>query len=258
MMSELKNNGSVMTFRRLCTWIFALLLLACALTIRVSIMTSGVRILLAGTLLFGAFTGMVHLIKLSGLHPRALYPAVFFIVLFVVWAVLADRPPNVLSLRSTYVKRLQKFEGTRYVWGGETTGGIDCSGLARSSLWQAMLVEGGREFNPELLGIKFWKFWWRDAGVSGILHGKYGYTKVIGYSPKLAGYDTSKIKPGDMAVASMESHVMIYLGNGKWIEANPKDGNVVINKARSDTKRHYFNTPVTFVRWKLLQERQQP
>lgn len=249
-----KEAGSEMPFRRLCAWIFAGLLAATAITVRLAIMTPGVRILLIGTLLFGMFTGLIYLIKQSGLHPRALYPGLFFIALFVVWMVLADRPPNVPLFRATYVKRLMKFEGTRYVRGGETTSGIDCAGLARSALWQAMLVEGGREFNPELIGKNFWEFWWRDLSVNAILNGDYGYTKKIGRAARLAGYDTSKLESGDMAVVGDGVHVLVYLGHGRWIEADPDNKKVVINKAPAKSKRAWFNVPVTFVRWKILQE----
>lgn len=249
------NTNPAMTFRRLCMWVFIGLLAICAVTVRVAIMTSGVRLLLAGTLVFGIFTGLVHIVRMSDLHPKALFPVIFFIVLFIVWAVLADKPPNVKLLRSTYIKRLHKFEGVRYVWGGETTSGIDCSGLARSALWQAMLIEGGREFNPELLGTKFWKFWWRDMSADAMYRGDYGYTTTLGNARKIAGYDTSKLKPGDMAIAS-GVHVMIYIGDGKWIEANPDDKKVVVNKAPANSKRGWFNVPVSFVRWKMLQEPQ--
>ena len=248
-----ENTNPVTTFRKLCLWVFVGLLAACAVTVRVAIMTLLVCMLLFGTLLFGLFTGLVYLIKLSDMHPRALYPCLFFIALFVVWVVLADRPPHVEMLRSTYIKRLHKFEGVSYIRGGETTSGIDCSGLARSALWQAMIIEGGREFNPELLGLKFWKFWWRDLSADAIYRGDYGYTAAIGSAAKLAGYDTSDLQPGDMAVANAGIHVLIYVDKGEWIEASPDDKKVVINKAPANSKRRWFNVPVTFVRWKILQ-----
>jgi len=231
------------------------MLVACGLTIRLAVMTSGVRLLLLSTLIFGIFTGLVYIVRFAASYPKALFPALFFAGLLVVWYALASKPPDVDMLRATYIKRLHKFENVRYVWGGETTGGIDCSGLARSSLWQAMLLEGIREFNPALIGKKYWQFWWRDISANDMLKGKYGYTKVIGYAPKLAGYDTSRLKPGDLAIANMESHVMVYSGDGKWIEANPDDQKVVVNEATAGSKRHYFNTPITFARWWILQDR---
>ena len=114
------------------------------------------------------------------------------------------------------------------MWGGETTNGIDCSGLARVALWQAMMRQGIREVNPGCWARNLWNFWWTDMSTADILRGKHGYTKVIGYAPKVAGYDTSKLKIGDMAVAG-RAHVMIYCGKGEWIEASPTDGKVVVN-----------------------------
>jgi hypothetical protein len=257
MMSDTQSSKKTepeMPFRKLCAWVFVGLLAVTAITVRAAVMSTGVRVLLFGTLCFGIFTGLIYIIKLPGSHPKVLYPGLFFIALFVVWMVLADRPPDVPPLRATYVKRLMKFDGTRYVRGGETTSGVDCSGLARSALWQAMLIEGAREFNPELMGKKFWKFWWRDLSARAMLIGTYGYTKKIGSAEKLAGYDSSNLEPGDLAVAGNGIHVLIYLGEDKWIEASPDDGKVVVNKAPAKSRRIWFNVPVTFVRWKILQE----
>ncbi|MEI6178888.1 MAG: hypothetical protein WCS43_18490, partial [Verrucomicrobiota bacterium] len=53
--------------------------------------------------------------------------------------------PGVLCAR--YVERLQAYDGTRYVWGGESAVGIDCSGLPRKSLRDALLEQGWRNAN---------------------------------------------------------------------------------------------------------------
>ncbi|MCE5197813.1 C40 family peptidase [bacterium] len=243
-----------MPFRILCSWILGILLAACAVVVRLSVMTTSVRVLLVSTMIFCIFTGVVHLVRMFEFKPKMLFPVFFFLCLFVLWGVLGNKPPDVPLLRGEYIKRLNVFEGSRYLLGGETSGGIDCSGLARSALWQAMLLEGVREVNPHLLGMKFWRFWWRDISASDILHCKYGYTKAIGTAPKLAGYDTSDLKPGDLAVAS-GIHVMIYVGDGKWIESSPGDKKVVTNKASASSKRGWFNVPVTLMRWWILEDK---
>jgi hypothetical protein len=242
-----------LSFRALCALVLSLLLLACGIGVRVSPMTGHVRVLLVVTLLFSLFTALVFLFSAIGRRPTTVWPAVFFIVLFVVWGVMGSKPPDTDALREVYYKRLHAFIGTPYARGGETDVGIDSAGLARAALWHAMVREGVKEFNPRLLGSKLWSFWWHDVSARDIDGGKYGYTQVIGHAPKLAGYDTSKVKIGDMAVAD-KSHVIVYYGKGQWIEANPVDGKVVVNKAPASSKRPRFNEPVRLIRWRIFEE----
>lgn len=242
-----------LTFRALCAWILGILLVACGVGIRVSPMTGHVRLLLVTTLLFTVFTGLVFLFSVIGRRPTTVFPAIFFLAFLMLWSVLGDKPANIEQLRANYYKRLHALIGTPFVWGGETNIGIDCSGLARSALWQAMVREGIKEVNPRLLGTRLWRFWWRDMSASDIEEGKYGYTRVFGHANKLAGYDTSKLKIGDMAVAD-KTHVMVYYGKGQWIEASPVDRRVVVRKAPADSKREWFNEPVTLVRWTVFEK----
>lgn len=253
-LAEADSNGKFvmgLTFRALCAWILGILLAACGVGVRVSPMTGHVRLLLVVTLMFSVFTGIVFLFSVIGRRPATVFPAVFFAAFMIVWTVLGSKPADVDQLRGVYFKRLSAFIGVPFVWGGETNVGIDCSGLARSALWQAMVREGIKEVNPRLLGMNFWEFWWRDMSARDIEDGKYGYTRVLGYAPKLAGYNTSKLKIGDMAVAD-KTHVLVYYGEGQWIEASPGDRKVVVNKAPAGSKRGYFTVPVTLVRWRIL------
>lgn len=242
-----------LTFRALCAWILGILLVFCGIAVRVSPMDSRVRLLLAGTLLFTIFTCLVYLLSLIGRRPMWIFPAIFFLTLFIVWSVMASHSPDQESLRTEYRDRMHDFLGAPFAWGGETEDGIDCSGLARSALWLAMFRQGIKEFNPKLLGPTLWKFWWRDMSARAMDEGTHGYTRVIGYARKLAGYDTSDLQIGDMAV-SCKTHVMVYYGNGEWIEASPIDKKVVINSAPANSKREWFNEPVTFVRWRILDD----
>ena len=233
-------------------WIFIVLIAACAVAVRRPVMTMTVRAILAGTVLFGLFTAFLYLIRFFSARPRALYPAIFLVGLFVTWAVLGNKPAQVGALRDTYIDRLRSFEDVPYKWGGEIVSGIDCSGLARAGLWQAMVFEGGQTLNPRLLGPILWKFWWRDISAEDMLDGKHGYTRKIGRAKKLAGYDSLLLEKGDMAVTDDGVHVLIYCGDGRWVEANPHDSKVVVNEARADSRREWFNVPVTFVRWWIL------
>lgn len=253
-------NGELSTKRRqlgilprACAYIFIGLMVATAIALRVSTMTPTVRLLVVVMLGFGLFTGLVYLIRYFLNEPRALCPAFFILALFVTWSILGKKPPNVRALEQMYVKQLLYYRGTPHQWAGETNGGIDCSGLARAALWQAMLKVGVKEANSSLLGPQLWKFWWRDLSAGDMLKGRYGYTRVIGVADRLAGHDTSALSEGDMAIVGRGTHVLIYCGEDQWIGANPQDGRVVLNKATARSKRPYFLQPVTFVRWWILQ-----
>lgn len=247
-----ETHSPRMVFPRLCNWIFVILLAALAIVLRTSLMTRSVRALVVGTILFGLFTCLVHLAILFYSRPRLLYPAIFFVGLGVLWVILGDKPPDILTIRAVYLRQTRAYVGTRYVWGGETHRGIDCSGLARVPLWQTISKEGVRDVNSNLLGPKLWKFWWRDLSANDLVTCKYGYTRRICAAPKLAGYRNREMQPGDLAIAGSGSHVLIYLGDDEWIEANPDDGKVVINRATADSKRPCFNMPVTLMRWWIL------
>jgi len=240
-------------FRKVCGWTLAVLLVACGVAVRVSPMNVGVRLLLAGTFVFFVFTCLAFIFLSAKKPSLTVFPAIFFLLLFILWDVVGSKPPNAAALRQVYYYRLQAYIGVPYAPGGETNLGVDSSGLARAALWQAMTWEGLKEFNPRLLGTGLWRFWWRDLSAKDISDGKYGYTRSIGSASKLAGYDTTYLEVGDMAV-SADGRVMIYYGREQWIEASPTDGKVVVNKAPERSRRSSFNIPVKLVRWRILED----
>jgi len=239
-------------FRDWCLWAFAALIAVSAVSLRVSVMNAPVRFLLAATIAVGILTWLLYLIAYLNEHPRLFFPVVFFALLLLTWAVLGNKPPNVEMLRRGYVRRLSAFEGAGFLRGGETKSGVDSPGLARAALWETMLKQGITQVNPRLLGPTLWKFWWRDMSARDLVDGKHGYTRVIGHAPKLAGYDTRRLQLGDMAIAG-NTHVLIYYGQGRWMEANPDEQRVVVNEASAASRRPWFGTPVTIVRWWIFE-----
>lgn len=175
-------------------------------------------------------------------------------LVFLGWMGFGGRDVDTNGLRSEYISQLESYKGVPYVWGGETGCGIDCSGLARTALWQVMLKKGIREANPSLFGPALWRFWWRDTSAKDMINGKYGYTRIIGRARMMAGYDTSLLKPGDLALID-GVHVLIYIGDGKWTDASPEDRKVVVNRAPEDSKRGWYRMPVTFARWWVLDDK---
>lgn len=218
---------------------------------RASIITTPVRLLFFATFAIGVIALVLTVIRVIRRKPRLAYIFAALIVLVAGWFLTGERSTDTGSLRAVYISELTAFKGVPYVLGGETGFGIDCSGIARAALLSAMLKQGVSHRNYKLLGPALWRFWWRDLGANDLGEQRYGYTRIIGHADKLAGYDTRRLKPGDMAIAS-SSHVLIYLGNDNWIEANPGDAKVVINPAPSNSKRGWFRVPVVLVRWWIL------
>lgn len=228
------------------------LLAVTLIAVRTNTFYTPVRGLIVATTVFGLFTLSVLLRNLIRFR-RTMIILVFFITVGIAVFTLGGQEPDAEGMRKAYASQLNRFSGTPYFWGGETRWGIDCSGLARTALWKAMVSEGIRERNPRLFGPMLWRFWWRDIGARAMGEETYGYTRVIGHADKLAGYDTSELKPGDLAVVG-GTHVLIYVGGGKWIEASPEDRRVVTNSAPVHSKRAWFNAHnVTLVRWWLLE-----
>ncbi|HEY3416608.1 MAG TPA: NlpC/P60 family protein [Armatimonadota bacterium] len=213
-------------------------------------MTRGVQVF---TLCWGLLTASLFIGRFIRGHPLRIVITGIIVLLLISWACFAGRPPDRTQLRRAYISRLLAYQGTFYLWGGETHIGIDCSGLAREALCEAMLTRGIAEANPRLLGPQYWRFWWQDLSARGMLAGTNGYSRVVGGTEKIAGYSGEDLLPGDLAVVGSGYHVLIYLGNSRWIQASPDQGKVAIGTATADAQDGWFHMPVTFVRWKMLE-----
>jgi hypothetical protein len=183
---------------------------------------------------------------------RAVFLSCTFIV--TVFLICPGRNYATETLRTAYVASLRSFEGTRYIWGGENKRGIDCSGLVRAGLVKATFQQGLLTLNPGLVRYSL-SLWWHDSSAEALGEEYRHQTKRFMTMASINGLDQSKILPGDIAVTVSGVHVLAYLGNREWIEADPHFGRVVVVKTPA-TKNPWFEESVHILRWKQLEEKQ--
>jgi hypothetical protein len=168
-------------------------------------------------------------------------------VLLIAPFLLPGRDIDRTALCDDYLARMVSHEGIGYHWGGESRRGIDCSGLPRKALRDALLQQGLRKLNGRCTR-RFLKHWWNDASAKALAEGNLGYavpTEEQGIISKM-GY--GKLQPGDLAVTEDRRHVLIFLGGEKWIQADPAAARVTIDNGRTG-ESGWFAVPVTLHRW---------
>jgi Cell wall-associated hydrolases (invasion-associated proteins) len=170
-------------------------------------------------------------------------------VLLALLALLPSRPVNIPRLRTAYLESLESYEGSPYLWGGETRLGIDCSGLVRRGMIDAFVKEGVRTANPGLLREAA-ALWWFDCSAEALGKQYQGWTAVVAEAKSLNELDYSRIAPGDIAVTASGIHTLAYLGDRTWIQADPQAKRVVTVTAPSQTG--WFVQKVRLVRWHPL------
>jgi hypothetical protein len=63
--------------------------------------------------------------------------------------------------------------------------------------------------------------------------------------------DLSTLQPGDLAVTEDGIHVLAFLGDRRWIEADPEAGGVAVVRVPASANA-WFETPVRLMRWRIL------
>lgn len=166
--------------------------------------------------------------------------------------LLPGRSINRQELSDLYLARLINFDDTAYYWGGEGRRGIDCSGLPRRALRDALFTYGIRHGDGGALRM-FAEQWWFDASAKALGEGYRNYTVSLDPSvTTIRTMDYTKLNPGDLAVTRGGAHTLVYLGKNEWIQADPGIGKVVILNGRKD-KNNWFDAMVTTHRWSVLE-----
>jgi hypothetical protein len=162
----------------------------------------------------------------------------------------SDRLPPPDTLRADYIHALQRYTGARYYWGGENWRGIDCSGLIRRGMIDALATRGVKDANPALLRLAM-QTWWNDTTARAMGEAGSRQTIPVGSGASINALDTTALQPGDLGIVEHGIHIMAYLGNGEWIEADPGIGRVV--RMTPPVKNNgWFASPVIVARWQIL------
>jgi hypothetical protein len=163
--------------------------------------------------------------------------------------LLPGRPVDGDALRDRYVASMLSFVGTPYIWGGETRTGIDCSGLIRRGLIDAELGEGLRTGNGKLIRSAA-TLWWDDCSARALGEEYHGRTVRLNEASSLNEANYATLLPGDLAVTGSGSHILSYVGDHTWIEADPKAWKVVT--VRVPTDDGWFIQEATLLRWSVM------
>ena len=164
--------------------------------------------------------------------------------------LLPSRAIDATELRANYLQALARYEGSTYYWGGENMRGIDCSGLPRRSLRDALLRYGIAHANGKAFRLAA-EQWYYDTSAKALGEGYRSFTKNLAIEGTVQSIDNSTLKAGDLAVTKSGIHTMVYLGEGKWIQADPGIGAVATLHSRND-QNTWFDAPITMHRWSIL------
>lgn len=154
-------------------------------------------------------------------------------------------------IRLEYVKSLKEYDGTKYLWGGETSLGIDCSGLVRRGLIDTYIRLGFLKFSPQYIRKGIY-LWFNDLSAEAMGNEHNNLTVRILSDQTLNNTDYGQIREGDIMVTTSGVHTMAYIGNQEWIQADPSKHKVVILRA-PDVSNNWYNVPSNILRWKDLE-----
>lgn len=157
------------------------------------------------------------------------------------------------ALQTDFIRRMIAYQGTKYHWGGENGRGIDCSGLPRKAMRNALFLNGIKNLDGGSLR-NFLDHWWHDASAKALAKGYREFTVPTGESGTIEKMDYRNLLPGDLAVTEDRRHMLAFIGGEKWIQADPGVTQVIIQNGRT-SRNGWFGVPITIHRWRVLSSR---
>lgn len=195
-------------------WLTALVLLIAIVVLPVS---NGITRAGGLAMFFVVWFGLIFLCR----HRTAIRFSLLGFTLLVGALLIGPASTNAqpAAMRKKYVDGLRRYEGATYVWGGEGFTGIDCSGLIRRGLIDSQFVFGVQTRDSGLVRRAL-SLWWNDCSAKALSEMHQGLTVHQFDAPNIKGLDHTKLLPGDLAVTQGGVHILAYLGEERWIEAD--------------------------------------
>ncbi len=202
-------------------------------------------------LLLGVFGVLASLLVVSWKRQPWRWISIGVVMILAAPFLLPGRHLDEASLRDDYIRALRSYDGSTYYWGGEKASGIDCSGLPRRALRDALFSQGLKTLNGRAMRMGL-EQWWFDTSASAMRKGYRGFTAPRNIEGRIESLSTEGIQPGDLAVTTSGVHVLVYLGDGEWIQADPSAKKVNIQHGGSE-QNAWFTLPVEIHHWSQLQ-----
>ena len=245
---EKRRQRSRLSLRRIFVlfWLGALGLLTYFL-----IIPESTRLIRASVVFLGCFIGigLIFMLRHHQVFRLLFLGLLLAIASFLCWPSYSSR--DVSRLRDEYVAALLRYEAVPYYWGGENMKGIDCSGLVRRALvdacWSCGIKSGDSELARQAISI-----WWHDTTAKSLGESFRGLTTPVLDVSSLREANHAQLALGDLAVSQNGVHVLAYIGNLKWIQADPTAGRVTITES-SPSAHGWFTKPMKIVRWSMLE-----
>ena len=142
---------------------------------------------------------------------------------------------------------LSNYIGVRYLWGGENSLGIDCSGLPRKSYRKALFTYGIAHLNSEALRLSL-SHWWYDSSALAMSESYRNYLSPLHQKGTINNLEIENLQRGDLAITVDGVHVIVYLKDHLWIQADPFNEAVIITDSKKESNS-WFDDEVRIYRW---------